>query len=582
MAKKLRKYDQQKMEEAITAVRKNVMGTCKASKIFEVPRSTLHRLSNEKYGDPHEAAKTKMGRPVVLGFQLEKELVQYCLKMEHSFFDLTRGDLRRMALDLAIRNELSHPFSDKGAGKKWLKLFLQRHKHGLSARKPTGTSIQRKQGFTKENVYAFHAKYASVMEEHNFTPDRIWNVDESGLSIVQSKEPEVIRLRGQRQIASITSAERASLITVIVSMSAGGSYIPPLVIFPRNNLSSALGKGKPPGSIVTVHPSGWVQSHIFTQWFQHFIQHTKPTAEAPVLLILDGQYSHTRNIDVIDLAHENHVTIISLPPHSSHKMLPLNKTFMESLKVYYREEIRVFQRQQQRPVTAFDVMELFGRAYMICQTALIAINGFRCTGIYPVNRDIFNDSDYLEAEHRKLTSLTVITAVKTTSTPPAILDTRESSPILSSPDTVDTSPGCSAWSDTPAMVRPKNDRVQSIEKTKKKNESKKGKEQRKREVIKANKPPAHKKRKTTVKADEESDDDAWSMISLADSEEYSDLDIPNGALPVQTDAECIFCGEKYSSDRRREMWIQCNKCGEWAHEACSAHEKGIYVCHFCS
>lgn len=85
-----------------------------------------------------------------------------------------------------------------------------------------------------------------------------------------------------------------------------------------------------------------------------------------------------------------------------------------------------------------------------------------------------------------------------------------------------------------------------------------------------------------MKADEESDDDAWSMISLADSEEYSDLDIPNGALPVQTDAECIFCGEKYSSDRRREMWIQCNKCGEWAHEACSAHEKGIYVCHFCS
>jgi len=39
---------------------------------------------------------------------------------------------------------------------------------------------------------------------------------------VQSKVSEVICLRGKRQISSLTSAERGSLITVVAAMSAGG------------------------------------------------------------------------------------------------------------------------------------------------------------------------------------------------------------------------------------------------------------------------------------------------------------------------------------------------------------------------
>jgi len=33
----------------------------------------------------------------------------------------------------------------------------------------------------------------------------------------------------------------------------------------------------PPGPIHACHFSGWIQSEIFTQWFPHFIRHTKPT-----------------------------------------------------------------------------------------------------------------------------------------------------------------------------------------------------------------------------------------------------------------------------------------------------------------
>lgn len=129
-----------------------------------------------------------------------------------------------------------------------------------------------------------------------------YKVDETGLTVVQSKVSEVIGLRGKRQISSLTSAERGSLITVVAAMSAGGTFIPPLIIFPRKNMSQQLMRDAPAGAFSACHPSGWIQSYIFVQWFDHFIEKTKPCETSPVLLILDGHYSHTRDLEIIEKA----------------------------------------------------------------------------------------------------------------------------------------------------------------------------------------------------------------------------------------------------------------------------------------
>jgi len=108
----------------------------------------------------------------------------------------------------------------------------------------------------------------------------------------------------------------------------------------------------PPGSIHACHPSGWTQSEIFIQWFLHFTKHTKPTNEDPVILVPGEQYSHTRNLAVITLDRENHVDIICLPPHSSHKMQPLDKDFMGLLKTFYFKEIEKWLRSHPGRVVA--------------------------------------------------------------------------------------------------------------------------------------------------------------------------------------------------------------------------------------
>jgi hypothetical protein len=133
---------------------------------------------------------------------------------------------------------------------------LRRHNDQLSMRRPTGTSFARVLGFNKENVTEFFNNLEALHEKHNFGPHRVFNVDETGLAVVPSRLPKIIARKGKRQVASITAAERRSLVTMVAAMNAGGQLIPPMLVFPRKNRNDQLMRGAPAGSIYRVHPSG--------------------------------------------------------------------------------------------------------------------------------------------------------------------------------------------------------------------------------------------------------------------------------------------------------------------------------------
>ena len=90
----------------------------------------------------------------------------------------------------------------------------------------------------------------------------------------------------------------------------------------------------PAGSITACRPSGWIQKVIFTKLFDNFVHFVKPSADDPVLLIVGGHYSHTKNLYVMDKGREQCCHYQS-PPHSKHKMQPLGFGFMKPLKTYY-------------------------------------------------------------------------------------------------------------------------------------------------------------------------------------------------------------------------------------------------------
>ncbi|KAF2883883.1 hypothetical protein ILUMI_22268 [Ignelater luminosus] len=97
-----------------------------------------------------------------------------------------------------------------------------------------------------------------LTEEKKYSPKQIFNVNECGICIVQSKCPQIIALKGKRQIGAFTSSEREALITVSICMSADGTFVPPMIIFPRKNCYEPK-KDAPPGSLFKFHSSGWIQ-----------------------------------------------------------------------------------------------------------------------------------------------------------------------------------------------------------------------------------------------------------------------------------------------------------------------------------
>lgn len=219
-------------------------------------------------------------------------------------------------------------------------IFFKLHP-ALSLRTPQPLSLARIRGFSRENVKTFFYILKPELELMKFSPTRVFNVDETGVTSVQHKSMRVVSLKGRREVHKLSPAERDRLVTIVACMSASSNFVPPMLVFPRKRMKLQLMDGAPPGSISGCHVSVWIQTDLFTKWFAHFISYVKPTKDDPVVLILDDHMTHTRNLDVIDPARENGVSLVCLPLHSFDHMQPLDKTSMKSFKTFLHKKLKL-------------------------------------------------------------------------------------------------------------------------------------------------------------------------------------------------------------------------------------------------
>jgi len=103
-------------------------------------------------------------------------------------------------------------------------------------------------------------------------PARLYNCDETGITIIQHKHTKILGLKGKCQMSSLQSAERGSLVKVVTCMSPTGHFIPPLLVYQKKNMKQELMNGIQSESIHACHPSGWIQSEIFSPVISSFHQ----------------------------------------------------------------------------------------------------------------------------------------------------------------------------------------------------------------------------------------------------------------------------------------------------------------------
>ena len=389
-------WREEDMIRALERVRASEMSFREASRYYEVPRSTLERRVNA-HNKIAVDGKKHLGRFITtFDNDFEKELMQYAKDMESRFFGITCRDLRKLAYDLAERNNVEHRLNKESglAGKKWLRLFLRRHP-SLSLRQPEATSYARASGFNRQAVEKFFTLLGETIEKHSLDGSSIYNADETGMKTVQQHHSRVLAQKGKKQVGAMTSAERGKNVTVVCSTNACGHYLPPFFVFPRKRMNPIFMDHSTPSSKGFAQENGWMTMELFKSYLEHFVEMVKPSKEKPVCLVLDGHSSHTRNLAALDYASANGVILLCLPPHTTHRLQPLDVGFFKPLQTYYDRFIATWLRNNPgRTFTEYQVAEAFGDAFGKAATVATAVNSFAKCGIWPFNPSVFDDSDY--------------------------------------------------------------------------------------------------------------------------------------------------------------------------------------------
>lgn len=314
--------------------------------------------------------------------------MDYILKCSDMYYGLSITEVRKLAFQFAKKLEIQYPHKwddEEMAGRKWFAAFLNRHPT-MSLRTPQQVSVNRIRGFSQANVDLFFSNLDRVTDEdrdgHIYGAHQIWNMDETGFSTVPTKIGRVVLRKGSKHVGAAAAQERGTLVTMAACINAAGTVLPPFWVFPRQKMRSIFLEHATEGSAGAANGSGWMKQPEFLLFMRHFIRYTGASVLRPQLLIVDNHESHL-SVDAIDLARESGITMLSFPPHCSHKMQPLDVSVFGPLKACYKKQCAAWTKNNVGRVLEIHHIPEIVAQKEVMDTAFTPANikaGFRATG----------------------------------------------------------------------------------------------------------------------------------------------------------------------------------------------------------
>nr|XP_047122943.1 uncharacterized protein LOC101235615 [Hydra vulgaris] len=352
-----------------------------ASKEYGVPRSTIARhLLGIK------CSKVGEGRPNRLSADAEKDLVSLLSAFSDFGFGLDKKQFMKLVQTYIELNGFQKKFVNGVAGDQWFCNFLNRWQKEISIRTPELLTLTRALACNKTVIDAWFLLLKATLEKCDIMnrSAQILNCDEKVL-----KNP-----------VSIAPGSGKEQFTVLATISAAGRNFPPFILFAGKNLYKEWMTGGPNGSLYGVTKNGWMETEVFTEYFNHLVLWLKDTPK-PVLLIFDGHISHI-SLETVKKAVENHITILCLPAHCSHLLQPLDVGVFRQVKHVWREILANWYTESRLKVVGKSVFpSLLKKLYDTSFKPAHLVQSFAKTGIFPfdpsaIASDKLNPSEIYE------------------------------------------------------------------------------------------------------------------------------------------------------------------------------------------
>ena len=208
--------------------------------------------------------------------------------------------------------------------------------------------------FLTFNVNQYFDNLAKVLDERKFTAKQIFNVDETGLTTVQTPR-KVITAKGATRVRSVTSGERGKLVTAVYTICTSGNVLLPLLIFPRVHYRDHFVRSGPQDCIGKCSRSGWINEELFRYYLDHLINRTRCLPDHKILLILENHKRHI-SLRVIDKAKISGIVMLTISRKASHILQALDVSVFAPFKANYNRAMNSCMRSNPgKTVTVYDI-----------------------------------------------------------------------------------------------------------------------------------------------------------------------------------------------------------------------------------
>jgi hypothetical protein len=370
-------YTMGMLQTAVLKCTSHQMSMRAAAKKYSIPFGTLNNHVHNKHNVRKSGGQ--------LRFSAEGE--QYLLKtidlLGEWKIPLTGLDVRLLVKAYLDKSGVTDSrFNKNCPGYDWLKSFIKRH--NLTQRLADNVKPSRAE-IDVESVTSYFEHLAVSL--HGVDPINIYNYDETNVTDEPGAKTVVCR-RGLRRIERKIQHSKAA-ISLMYCGSAGGVFLPPMVIYKSKHCYVEWTTGAPVGTVFDCTKSGWFDARTFERWFTdvflQFIQHA-PVA-GPKVLIGDNLASHFTSA-VIEGCVTNDIRFVCLLPNATHLMQPLDVAVFGPLKSEWRKILDNWRKESRSkgsiPKTQFP--NLLSKLNNKLKAENITA-GFEACGIYPLNKE---------------------------------------------------------------------------------------------------------------------------------------------------------------------------------------------------